>query len=55
MHQSNLAGVVLKGVDLSTCLFDNITISLGKLQGCIISTEQAIGFSKLLGVIVKDS
>ncbi|WP_379320645.1 pentapeptide repeat-containing protein [Paenibacillus puldeungensis] len=43
----------LKGIDLSTCTYERINVTFPSLQGCEVSPEQAIGFSKLLGLKVK--
>lgn len=53
MEQANLAGTNLNGVDLSTNTFESLTVSRDQLEGCIISEEQAVGFVKMLGMIVK--
>ncbi|WP_257348741.1 pentapeptide repeat-containing protein [Pseudalkalibacillus decolorationis] len=54
LNEANLSGTILKGIDLSTCSFEKLTISIEKLEGCIISNEQAIGFAKALGLVIKE-
>lgn len=43
----------LKGIDLSTCTYEILNVTPESLDGCIVSADQAIGFSKLLGLHVK--
>ncbi len=45
---------VLTGIDISTCKFENINVDMKSLKGCIVSREQAIGFSTLLGLKVRE-
>ncbi|WP_257988605.1 pentapeptide repeat-containing protein [Bacillus sp. V33-4] len=54
LNQANLAGPELADIDLSSCSFESLVVSFDKLAGCIVSSEQAIGFSKALGLIVKE-
>lgn len=54
INKSNFAGTKLKGIDLSSCSFENLVITFEILEGCIVSPEQAIGFSKALGLIIKE-
>ncbi|WP_422784836.1 pentapeptide repeat-containing protein [Sporolactobacillus laevolacticus] len=44
----------LEGIDLSSCSFQSIAVTVECLSGCIISPEQAAIFAKALGLIVKD-
>ena len=43
----------LKGVDLRTSRIDGIKLSGGELRGAVVTPEQAVELSKLLGVVVK--
>ncbi|PIB40731.1 quinolone resistance protein, partial [Pseudomonas sp. 2588-5] len=54
LDSSNFAETSLDGIDFTTCEFDNITISFDKLAGCIVTSEQAIGFSKAFGIVISD-
>ncbi|QPC45873.1 pentapeptide repeat-containing protein [Mangrovibacillus cuniculi] len=54
LHSANFGGVVLKDFDLSTCSFERIIVSIEKIAGCIISPEQAVGFVKAIGMVVKE-
>ncbi|MGV7001957.1 hypothetical protein ACWA2C_25180 [Priestia megaterium] len=44
---------ILKGIDISTCTYEQLNVTLESLRGCEVSPNQAIGFSKLLGLNVK--
>lgn len=50
---ANFTDTSLADVDLSTCTYEQVTVSVDKLSGCTVSTEQALGFAKSLGLIVK--
>lgn len=54
IDQSQFSGASLKGIDLSTADFHNLGVTLEDLQGCIISPSQAILFTKIFGLVVKD-
>jgi len=54
LDKANLSGTPLKGIDLSNSTFQMLTLSLEDLYGCEVSTDQAIGFSKLLGLVIKE-
>lgn len=54
LNKANFGETTLAGVDLSSSTFESLQISLDKLAGCTVSTEQAIAFSKGLGLIIKD-
>lgn len=53
INDVDFTATALKGIDISTCTFDNLTVSLDSLNGCEVSSEQAIGFAMLLGLKVK--
>ena len=53
LQQAGMSGAKLKGIDLSSCKSDGLGIAVDDLDGCIVSPEQAISFSKLLGLIIK--
>lgn len=52
---AQLSGTKLSGIDLSGCRFYNLGVTLEDLQGCIISSPQAILFTKIFGLVVKDT
>lgn len=43
----------LKGLDLTGCRIDDITVAAEDLPGVIVDTWQAAGLARLLGVVVK--
>lgn len=55
INEANLTGVELQGMDLSSCNFEKLVISFDKLEGCIVSPEQAIGFARALGLVVNEA
>lgn len=59
LHEINIdkaqfSSTPLRDIDISTCEFHNLGITLEDLQGCIISPPQAILFTKIFGLVVKD-
>jgi uncharacterized protein YjbI with pentapeptide repeats len=50
----NFTETSLEKIDLSTCTYEDITVSLEKLAGCTVSEEQAMGFAKSLGLLIKE-
>lgn len=54
LDQIQLSGTKLAGIDLSSCEFSHIGITIEDVQGCIVSPQQAVGFSKLFGLIIKE-
>lgn len=46
-------GAPLKGIDLRTSRIDGIKLSGGELRGAVVSPEQAVELSKLLGLVVR--
>ncbi|WP_197470757.1 pentapeptide repeat-containing protein [Anaerosporomusa subterranea] len=54
LDQIQLSGTKLAGIDLSSCEFRQIGVTIEDVQGCIVSPQQAVGFSKLFGLIIKD-
>jgi len=54
LDQIQLSGTKLAGIDLSSCAFRQISVTMEDVQGCIISPQQAVGFSKLFGLIVNE-
>lgn len=55
MHHVNFTETDLKGIDLSTNQYDAIEVSLNKIVGCTVSKEQAVAFSRMLGLTVSTS
>ncbi|MDX1806877.1 MAG: pentapeptide repeat-containing protein [Paenisporosarcina sp.] len=51
---ANFSETSLTNIDLSTCTYEQVTVSVDKLVGCTVSTEQALGFAKSLGLVIKD-
>ena len=54
LNEADFNETSLKGIDISTCTYERIDIPVRALAGCTVSPEQAIGFSKLLGLNIKD-
>ncbi|TES47031.1 pentapeptide repeat-containing protein [Halalkalibacterium halodurans] len=54
LHGANFAQTDLSDMDLRTCSFQQLTVSFDKLQGCTVTSEQAIGFAKILGLNIED-
>ncbi|WLD94599.1 pentapeptide repeat-containing protein [Alkalihalobacillus sp. AL-G] len=54
INGANLSGTVLKGIDLSSCTFEKLVVSIENLEGCIITSDQAVGFAKALGLVTND-
>jgi hypothetical protein len=44
----------MKGLDMRTCRLDQMTIGLQDVRGMIVTTEQAIGLSQLMGIVIKE-
>lgn len=53
LSAAELLGTPLKGVDFRTCRIDGIRLAGGELYGAVVSPEQAVELSKLLGIVVK--
>ena len=53
LQQTGMSGAKLKGVDLSSCKIDGLGVTVDDLDGCIVSPEQVISFSNLLGLKIK--
>lgn len=51
---ANFTETPLKGIDLSSNTYEQLTVSMEQLADCTVSTEQAIGFAKSLGLIIKE-
>jgi uncharacterized protein YjbI with pentapeptide repeats len=51
---ANFSETSLENIDLSTCTYEQVTVSVDKLAGCTVSTEQALGFAKSLGLVIKE-
>ena len=45
----------LAGIDLSTCHFYQLALTLNDLRGCIIAPAQAITLAAIFGVVIKES
>jgi len=54
LNDIDFTQTILQGIDISTCTFEQINVSLESLIGCEVSSDQAIGFSKLLGLKIKE-
>lgn len=54
LDNANFSETDLDGVDLSDSTYDRIEVTVPKIAGCIVSTEQALGFARALGLTVKD-
>lgn len=49
---ANFIGTSLFNMDISTCTFEDMHVSLDKLKGCRIAPAHAITFARALGAIV---
>ena len=54
LNEANFEQTPLNGVDLSTSYFETLTVSMDDLKGCQVSTYQALRFSTLMGLIIKE-
>lgn len=54
LDEVNFAGTALKSIDLSSSSIGKLVVSVEDLTGCIVSSEQAIGFAALLGLVIKE-
>jgi len=54
LNEIQLSGTKLAGIDLSSCEFRKIGVTMEDVQGCIVSPQQAVGFSKLFGLIINE-
>ncbi len=54
LEKMQLSGTKLAGIDLSSCEFSQIGVTKEDAKGCIISSDQAIGFARLFGLIVNE-
>ncbi|WP_449591360.1 pentapeptide repeat-containing protein [Paenibacillus roseipurpureus] len=54
LDQSQFTGAKLEGIDLSTCEFTSLGVSIEDLRGCIISRAQASVFVSLFGITLKE-
>jgi uncharacterized protein YjbI with pentapeptide repeats len=53
LNEANFEQTPLKGIDLSTCTFERINVSIKDIAGCEVTEDQALGFARLLGLIIK--
>lgn len=51
---ANLAGTSLKDIDISRSTFEQLTVGIEDLRGCIVNQQQAKAFAQLLGLVVKE-
>lgn len=51
---ANFTETSLESIDLSSCTYEQMIVSVDKLSGCTVSTEQAMGFAKSLGLLIND-
>ncbi|KQY83383.1 hypothetical protein ASD24_14015 [Paenibacillus sp. Root52] len=54
IDKAQFSSTPLNGIDISTCEFHNLGVTMEDLQGCIISAPQAILFTKIFGLVVKE-
>lgn len=54
LNEASFHHTPLKGIDLSNSTFQQLTVSVEDLRGCTISSEQAVGFATMLGLIIKE-
>lgn len=54
LNEANFGNTPLKGIDLRTNTFQRLQITLPELEGCMVTSEQAIGFARLLGLQISD-
>lgn len=53
IDKAQLSGIALKGIDLSTCQFNQLGVTVEDLRGCIIAPEQAMALANVFGVVIK--
>ncbi|ASS64981.1 MULTISPECIES: pentapeptide repeat-containing protein [unclassified Paenibacillus] len=54
LDRAQLSGTRLSGIDLSTCEFHHLGVEMEDLKGCIIAPAQAILFTRIFGLVVKE-
>ncbi|WP_141499625.1 pentapeptide repeat-containing protein [Paenibacillus luteus] len=54
IDQVQLSQTKLGGIDISTCEFNGLGVSLEDLRRCVISPAQAITFATIFGLVVND-
>ncbi|SDN43256.1 Uncharacterized protein YjbI, contains pentapeptide repeats [Psychrobacillus sp. OK028] len=54
LNDANFTDTALAGIDLSSNTYEQLTVSLDKMKDCTVSSEQAIGFAKSLGLTIKE-
>ncbi|TDQ40852.1 pentapeptide repeat-containing protein [Aureibacillus halotolerans] len=54
LDEANFSQVDLGAMNLSNSSFERLTVTLDKLVGCTVSSEQAIGFAKMIGLRLSD-
>ncbi|MCI3987251.1 pentapeptide repeat-containing protein, partial [Bacillus vallismortis] len=52
LESANFTGTSLQNMDISSCRFDQLHVSLDKLKGCKIAPEHAIAFARALGAVI---
>lgn len=52
LEGANFTGTSLQNVDISSCRFEQIHVSLDKLKGCKIAPEHAMAFARALGAVI---
>ena len=50
-----LTGTKLAGIDLSTCQFNQMALTLNDLRGCIVAPAQVVTLATIFGVVIKES
>lgn len=51
---SQMSGTSLNGMDIGDCEFEGVNLSIDDIKGAIVSPMQAVDFSKLIGLIIKE-
>lgn len=54
LDRADFTNVLLKGIDFTTSSFSQIQVSMDQLEGCKVNVLQAIGLSKLLGIVIQE-
>ena len=52
--ESDILHTSFSSIDISSCCLKDVRLTLDSLKGAIVSEEQALAFSKLLGIKIKE-
>ena len=52
LDTADFFGTSLRGIDISTSTFEKLNVSHESLQGCLVSSEQAVRVAEILGLVV---